>query len=1399
MSLTQKENKAKEIFKILPEAIAALKKNLIQPVFGDSLNGNTPEEKLPLRSELFTEEQLEKYALSLAERHTLLARNTAENLLKRLDENEKILLEVHENLTEAVRSNTRIVPAAEWLLDNFYLIEEQVYIAKKHLPRDYSKELPQLLKGASAGLPRIYDIAVEIVSHSDGHINLHSLSGFIKSYQSIKFLQLGELWALPIMLRLALLENLRRLCVQISIDMANKILATYWAKEMMETAEKNPKNLVLVIADMARSKPPMQSSFVAELSRKLQEKGSALTLAINWMEQHLTEEGLSGEVMIQAESQKQAADQVSIRNSISSLRFLSTTDWREFVELNSIVERTLSQDSVYGKMDFYTRDQYRHIVEKIAKKSKLSEQEVAAIAIEYAGKNAQNDFDEKKSHVGYYLNGKGVLILEKAAHVHINFVESCRRFVNKVPLFVYAGSINLLTILLSWGLIEKAHEEGVRHWILWVFGIILFLGTGQLITSIINWVTTLLTQPCLLPRMDFSKGIPEEYRTMVVIPTMLNNGAEIEDLIESIEVRFIANRNENLSFALLTDFKDAKQEIMAEDEALLQYVKTKIIELNRKYERPDNDTFFLFHRPRLWNPREKTWMGYERKRGKLGELNALIQGNGKDFFSLIIGDESVYTSVKYVITLDTDTQLPRDVAWKMIAAMAHPLNHPVYNTKKRRVTEGYSILQPRVSSSLPFGSSSIYAKVHGNDAGTDPYTRAVSDVYQDLFSEGSFIGKGIYDIVAFEKTLKNRFPENRILSHDLLEGAYSRSGLITDVQLYEEYPSDYILDIQRRHRWIRGDWQIASWITPFVPRFDGKLRRNTLSLLSIWKITDNLRRSLVPIALLLIFLAGWTILLNPVFWTLVVVGIIFLRTVLHFIWQVFKKPQDALFIQHLIFTSRSLKDNLLQHLIELICLPYEAYVNVHAILITHWRILISRKNLLQWSPYSSYQHGNKTVVNTYAKMWFPPFLSIVTFLYLSVYYPLTLVVAFPFLLSWLAAPLIAWYVSIPVPEKKITLSPIKNLYLRRLARKIWRFFETFVGPHDNWLPPDNYQEHPVERIAHRTSPTNIGLYLLANVTARDFGYITNKVLIERTTNSVNTLMMLEKFNGHLYNWYDTVSLVPLPPKYISTVDSGNFVGHVLILKQALLTITDEKIISEKLFEGLLDTLGILAEKTGSTSALKKFRQQLENTFPSKVENLPSLKSYLDELDISFRKILVEADINPENETAWWADKVSEQLDNMRREVSSFFSWLSLPPCPEKFQHLFSYLPASPTLDEVAKIEELLLEKVNACFYTAEGAMENEWLNKFRARITESARHAKEMLLKIRQLVIKCTELAKIEYDFLYDKTQHLLSIGYNVDQQRRDNSFYDLLASEARLRLLLLLHRENCRRKAGLH
>ncbi len=617
------------------------------------------------------------------------------------------------------------------------------------------------------------------------------------------------------MLRLALIENLRRVAVRIATDRLDRNSADYWADLLTQTAEKDPKSLILVIADMARSGPPMVSSFVAELTRRLQGQGPALALPLTWIEQQLSESGLTIKQLVQSENQQQAADQVSMSNSIGSLRFLGAMDWREFVETMSIVEQTLREDTggVYGKMDFVTRDRYRHAVEKTAKKSRLSESEVAAEAIRLAHENAV--------HVGYYLIDKGRQQLEQLAEVRLSVFEALRKSASRFPLLLYIGAIVLITAVPTWFMLSKAHAGGLYGWALGLTGILSLLCASHLAVALVNWLATLLAAPHPLPRMDFSKGIPPQSRTLTVVPTMLISAQNIEDLVEALEVRFLANRDDNLHFGLLTDFRDAAEETLPEDEALVLLARQRIEELNEKYGNSKGDAFFLFHRPRRWNPQDRIWMGYERKRGKLSDLNALLRagehGVAKERFSLIVGDTAVLSSVKYVITLDTDTQLPRDSAWQLVGAMAHPLNRARYDQDKQRVCEGYGILQPRVAVSLPGTNRSRYARMFGSEPGIDPYTRVVSDVYQDLFQEGSFIGKGIYDVDAFELALDGRFPENRILSHDLLEGCYARAGLQSDVMVYEEYPSGYSADVSRRHRWIRGDWQLVRWLLPGVP------------------------------------------------------------------------------------------------------------------------------------------------------------------------------------------------------------------------------------------------------------------------------------------------------------------------------------------------------------------------------------------------------------------------------------------------------------------------------------------------------------------------------------------------------------------------------------------------------
>lgn len=880
----------------------------------------------PLRSELFSADQMEQHGRILAAAHALAESCAADQLLARLAANESALVGVCRRLTAAVTENRRITPAAEWLLDNFYLIEEQISTAKRHLPKGYSRELPRLARGPSAGCPRVYDIALEIIAHGDGRVDTDSLGRFVAAYQTVTALKLGELWAIPIMLRLALIENLRRVGVRIATGWDERNLADSWADRMTEIAEQDPKSLILVIADMARSSPPMVGAFVAELARRLQGRGPALALPLTWIEQRLSESGLTIEQLVQSENQRQAADQVSISNSIGSLRVLGAMDWRDFVETTSVVERTLREDpaGVYERMDFATRDRYRHATEAIARKSHLAEGEVARRAVELARAAAGDAADgcsERARHVGFYLIDQGLPDLERAAAVRHSGAAALCRSAGRFPLPLYLGGIVLLSAIGSAGLLAQALAFGMPAWWLPPLGLLALLAVSHLAVALVNWLATLLVTPHALPRMDFSLGIPANARTLVVVPTLLGSAGNAEELIEALEVRFLANRDERLHFGLLTDFRDARQESLAADGPLLELARRRIDELNEKYgDGRGGDIFFLFHRPRLWNPHDRVWMAYERKRGKLAALNALLLTGAQDGFSLVVGDPAVLADVRYVITLDTDTQLPRDAARQFVGTMAHPLNRPFYDPVKRRVTAGYGILQPRVAVSLPGTNRSRYARLYGGEPGIDPYTRVASDVYQDVFGEGSFIGKGIYDVDAFEQALGARFPENRILSHDLLEGCYARAGLLSDVQLYEDYPAHYSADVSRRHRWIRGDWQLAGWLLRRVPgRRAGEdggagpcRQANPLSQLSQWKLIDNLRRSLVPAALTLLLLLGWTRLASAWSWTLSVVGIVLLAPCLAVILELFRKPGEVLLRQHLAAVAGSATRHLRQ-------------------------------------------------------------------------------------------------------------------------------------------------------------------------------------------------------------------------------------------------------------------------------------------------------------------------------------------------------------------------------------------------------------------------------------------------------------------------------------------------------
>lgn len=1361
------------------------------------LGGSDPEGKYadvepPLRSELFGSDQMKQYGKTLATVHELSSVRSPDKLLPRLSENEIVLIGACNLLTEAVKGNRRIAPAGEWLLDNFYLIEEQIRTAKRHLPKGYSRELPRLLNGPSAGLPRVYDIALETISHGDGRVDQENLSSFLAAYQSVSTLKLGELWAIPIMLRLALIENLRRVAARIAGDRIDRNRADYWADQMTEIAAKDPKSLILSIADMARSNPPLVSSFVAELTRRLRGQGPALALPLTWIEQRLSESSLTIEQLVRSENQQQAADQVSMSNSIGSLRFLSATDWRRFVETMSIVEQTLEEDpaDVYGKMDFATRDRYRHVVEKIAKSSQDSENEVACKAIRLAQEGAaEKGGDDREAHVGFYLMDKGLAQLERRAEVRPSFAAVLRKVGRRFTLFLYVGAILLMTTVLAGFFTAKAYAGGLQGWALGLVGILSLLCASHLAVALVNWLATLLATPNPLPRMDFSKGIPQELRSLVVVPTMLTSTQNIEGLVEALEVRFLANRDDHLHFGLLTDFRDASDESLSEDESLLQLARRKIEELNEKYRRSEGDTFFLFHRPRRWNPQERIWMGYERKRGKLADLNGLLRGGSRESFSLIVGETEILSDVKYVITLDTDTQLARDSAWQFVGAMAHPLNRALFDEDRERVIAGYSILQPRVAVSLSGTSRSRYARMCASEPGIDPYTRAVSDVYQDLFGEGSFIGKGIYEVDAFERALGDRFPENRILSHDLLEGCYARAGLLSDVQLFEEYPSRYSADVGRRRRWIRGDWQIAQWVMPGVPGPDSCLEKNPLSMLSRWKILDNLRRSLTAAALTLLLLLGWTVLPAAGFWTLAVLGIILLPSFIASAVHVLHKPADVTLGQHLTAALRSVRLHLAQAAFALVCLPHEAFFSLDAIARTGWRMLITHKRLLQWNPSGDSDHNSSTdLAGSFRTMWIGPLLAAAAGITLTLSRLSTLAVAGVILGLWFASPAIAWWISRPITRRKESLTAHQTFFLRKISRKTWAFFETFIGPEDNWLPPDNYQEHPAAAIAHRTSPTNMGLALLANLSAYDFGYISAGGFIQRTTNALHSMEGLEKYRGHFYNWYDTQSLQPLQPLYVSSVDSGNLAGHLLTLRPGLLDLADQKILGARFLEGLSDTLGIILDATApapevyAPAELAQLKQDLELAIRSQPATLTDFRLWLDRLAASSDIVLAGGnalDREPESQLRWWARTFAGQCRDGLDELTFLVPWIELLSsqiCPADFPGLGKI----PTLRELAALEVNLLSWIEQHLRSAATSAETAWLGELQSLVTSTRGRAAARIASIKRLSLQCDALAQMEYEFLFDETRRLLSIGYNATEQRRDSNYYDLLASEAR-------------------
>jgi cyclic beta-1,2-glucan synthetase len=1105
----------------------------------------------PLRDELLSIERLEERAKALAARFTLdpNARSASRNVLPRLDDNARVLREAYVAMADDVHRGQFVTPAAEWLLDNYHLVASEILDVRRNLPAGYYRQLPKLALRELAGDARVYAMAVELIRHSDSRLDRHQLARFMNSYQAVAPLTIGELWAWPSMLKLALIENLRRLAAE-----------TLDARECRREAD----------AYMARvdaagdGRPPplpegLRTAHVVQLLERLREYGPRLAAVRAAVDAHLAASNTTTEDAVRSEHQRQAAGQVSVANAITSLRLCAALDWSQYFESVSLIERVLQRDpaGAYGTMDFLSRDRYRQAVEELSEANGEAQLRVALRAVESARQAAESgQAGDLAAHVGHHLIGKGRPDLESDVAYRPRFKQRLRRFGFGHATAVYLGSIGLTAAFVLACGIAYLLDQRASPWVLTGAGLLMALPASELAIALVQRLAARGAPPRRLPRLDFAAGIPDDARTMVVVPTLLTSVRAVGELVEHLEVLALGNLDPRIHFAILGDFVDAPAREMPEDGAILEAARAGIERLNARFGEGSAGRFYLFHRVRQWNPGEGVWMGWERKRGKLEEWNRVLRGATDTSFTVQVGDLSILGSVRYCLTLDSDTRLPRDAARRLIGIATHPLNRARFDARLGRVTEGYGILQPRVSVTMASAAGSLFARLYAGHTGVDPYTTAVSDTYQDLFGEGIFTGKGLYDVDAFMAALKGRVPENALLSHDLFEGLYARTALVTDVEVVDDYPSSVLVHARRQHRWVRGDWQILRWLFPWVPSASG-FTRNRLPLVSRWKIFDNLRRSLVAPATVALLFLGWAFLPgSAVAWTAAILAAVAFP-LYPLILQAASGPRPQQ--PWRVFLRATWEDGrtaLAQVLLQLTFLASQAYERSHAIALTLVRLTATQRRLLEWETAAASAARGTDVTRATPRpflleMIASPLLALAGLLLLLAVRPGALPAALPLLALWAAAPLIAYALSRPVVPQRVELAEVDLEFLRLAARNAWRYFEAFMGAEDHGLPADNFQETPEPRIAHRTSPTNIGMGLLATLAAHDLGFIDTDELATRVGATLTTMEGLERFDGHLLNWYDTQSLAPLAPSYVSSVDSANLAASLMILAEGL--------------------------------------------------------------------------------------------------------------------------------------------------------------------------------------------------------------------------------------------------------
>ncbi|QXM05338.1 GH36-type glycosyl hydrolase domain-containing protein [Crassaminicella indica] len=1321
-------------------------------------------EKIEMKDVLLNNDELNHHALEIAKSHVISKkRGKIKPLLARLNHNFKIITSIYTGLNAEAKRGNELSPASEWLLDNYYKIEEQVQVIRQSLTKDKALKLPILENGYLKGYPRVYSIALELVSHTDGRLDEALLVNFIKAYQFHKVLAIGEIWAISLMIRLALVEKIRNISEKI-----------YENQEQWKKVERiQGKDQATILEHVKREFENMESfspSYIEHLFKKLRMEGIESGQVIDTIEKKLMELDTSIHKVIELEHKEQAARKISIGNAIISLNMVSKLDWNDIFESLSRVEEILREDplNIYQAMDFASRNYYRHEIEKISKMCHASEIKVARKALEYAKNTTDHHGKDKEKHVGYYIADEGRKKLLQALNC-----KNTNIYFHDYPLSVYLAPIIFITGCISLILASYAYSVSHNIFLSILAGIISLIPASDLAVNCINWIVTYKFEPAFLPKLEYKEGITEDAATIVVIPTLIPNEKILEELLEKLEVYYLGNKDKNIYFAIAGDFKDGEREKEPQDEMIINKALQGVKALNDKYSE-DKEIFFYFHRYRQFCEKQKKWMGWERKRGALVELNELLTESKSTSYSIISGDLShIIGKIKYVITIDADTILPMDSAKKLIGTIAHPLNRGILNKEKGIVEEGYGLIQPRISVDVESASKSTFTRVFAGQGGIDPYTTASSDVYQDLFGEGIFTGKGIYDLSLFHETLRDAIPDNTVLSHDLLEGSYVRVALTTDIELIDGYPSRYSSFMMRLHRWIRGDWQLIRYLFPTIKNRMGKAVNNPLSKLSKWKMLDNLRRSLVSVSLLFLFIFGLIAFPGKSF---VWVGFglftiffpCFIESLNNLLNKYYKTTRERT-NGNLIYGLRAV---CYQALLNFIFLPYHAFMMLDGIVRTLYRVYISKKNLLEWTTAADVEKRLKNdTVSFIKRMKVSIFISIFLWLLVWAILPNHLVYATVIGFVWAVSPVIAYIVS-KEAVKKTQLNDEDAAILRRLARKTWSYYEDFAGELDNYLPPDNYQEDPPNGIAHRTSPTNIGFLLLATLSARDFGYISTTKMVERIERTLSTIERLETWKGHLYNWYDTKTLEVLRPFFVSTVDSGNLIGYMITLKEGLLEYIKRPILDKNILLGIKDTLSLTKEA-------------------SYIENI-SLILEKEQLTLKDWKQLFN-DFENMDKSSYWHKKLYNMIDDFKKEIDLFFVATKVNEKGyEKLKEKLEAINGAVSLIELNSIYKEILEDINKISKkNSQGA-----LIALKNRIFTANEYIEEKIGQIKNLITRIERIIEAtDFTELYDTKQNLFSIGYNVKEENLVNSYYDLLASEARLTSYIAIARKEVPKK----